>query len=701
MSLLVLHLSDLHITDEKTGILNNSKQIAQSAFLPLRQASACLIIVTGDVAYSGAAEQFVLAEAFLDDIREALKAEGCPVVDIVVVPGNHDCVLTPTDSVRSILIDRVVESPATAEDLDVVTKCTAAQQNFFDFRGRLTRASPCFDHPLWTEYELLVEGRLIRVSAINAAWMSRIPERPGQLVFPVNAFQDILSAPAQLRLALIHHPLNWYAQSTYHDLRKNLRRHCSAILSGHEHLAAAGQVADAEIGTNIYFEADSLNPHESSLVPGYSLMSFEFAKLEVEVNAFRWQSGRFQSMSLRTLSFAEATYGPIERSDLMRDFECILRDPGGVFTHPDKEEVKLDDVFVFPELIFLDRKDKDDTRYSVSSEELLFADPSGHRLLLVGEDKAGKTALLYRAFLEYHALGYWPLYVPGSRISLRSGEDISKILSKVAGEQYRDTRCFGSAQKLKKIALVDDIDRLKSGPRSLGRLVQGLENHFGSIVLTASQGFEIRELVSEDAAITLSGFQTLEFMRFGHALRHRMITRWCQLASWSNLADLDREIHAAEHLINSVLGKNLAPSLPIYLLVLLQSYSQQQQGELQNNSFARYYEYLIIRSLVKAGVRPDSYDEMFNYLSQLAWYFRETEIDEATHAELRGFNRVFSERFTTVDLGSRLELLVATRLLIKRGDSYEFAYPYIYYFFLGRWLARNLDAPGIKGPAQT
>jgi hypothetical protein len=440
--------------------------------------------------------------------------------------------------------------------------------------------------------------------------MSRIPERPGQLVFPANAFQDILSAPAQLRLALIHHPLNWYAQSTYHDLRKNLRRYCSAILSGHEHLAATGEITDAELGTHIYFEADSLNPHEPSLAPGYSLMLFEFDKSAVEVRPFRWQSDRFQSHSTRKLSFAEATHGPTERSDLAQEFEYTLRDPGGAFAHPDKDEVKLDDVFVFPDLVFLNRKIKDNARYSVSSKELLLADPSSHRLLLVGEDKAGKTALLYRAFLEFHALGYRPLYVPGSRISLRPTEHINKLLSTIAGEQYRDARCFESAQKREKIALVDDIDRLKGGARSLGWLIQGLEDHFGSIILTASQGFEIQELVSEEAANTLSGFQTLEFMRFWHALRHRMITRWCQLPAWSNRADLDREIHAAEHLINTVLGNNLAPSLPIYLLIILQTYSQQQQGELQNSSFARYYEYLIVRSLVRAGVRPDSYGSL-------------------------------------------------------------------------------------------
>jgi hypothetical protein len=32
----------------------------------------------------------------------------------------------------------------------------------------------------------------------------------------------------------------------------------------------------------------------------------------------------------------------------------------------------------------------------------------------------------------------------------------------------------------------------------------------------------------------------------------------------------------------------------------------------------------------------------------------------------------------------------------KRGDAYEFAYPYVFYFFLGRWLARHLEDAGVK-----
>jgi metallophosphoesterase superfamily enzyme len=131
MSLLILHLSDLHIKDEKDDILNKSTHIAQSAFSGLRQASVCLIIVTGDLAYSGAVEQFTLAASFLNKIRETLKAEGCHLVDILVVPGNHDCALTSAESVRSILIDRVVEMPATAEDLEVVAhgaKCVSTRQ---------------------------------------------------------------------------------------------------------------------------------------------------------------------------------------------------------------------------------------------------------------------------------------------------------------------------------------------------------------------------------------------------------------------------------------------------------------------------------------------------------------------------------------------------------------------------------------------
>ena len=157
------------------------------------------------------------------------------------------------------------------------------------------------------------------------------------------------------------------------------------------------------------------------------------------------------------------------------------------------------------------------------------------------------------------------------------------------------------------------------------------------------------------------------------------------------------QIHKIETLVNTVIGKSLVPSQPIYLLILIQSYLRDQQNELQNSSFAYYYQYIITKSFGESGVKREELDELFNYLSQLAWFFRKNDLKEVGLTNIKTFNREFCDEFVTIDLNQRLELLCRAKILIKRGEYYSFTYPYIYFYFLGKFLADNLYKPEIKG----
>lgn len=95
MKITILHLSDIHLCNSTDAVLARATDIASACFSAARESEACLIAVTGDVAYSGLEPEFELAERLLRSIKQAIQAEGCPFVDIIVVPGNHDCKLKP------------------------------------------------------------------------------------------------------------------------------------------------------------------------------------------------------------------------------------------------------------------------------------------------------------------------------------------------------------------------------------------------------------------------------------------------------------------------------------------------------------------------------------------------------------------------------------------------------------------------------
>ncbi|MGH9960004.1 MAG: hypothetical protein ACREBC_23255 [Pyrinomonadaceae bacterium] len=86
MKLTILHISDMHIRSSSDLVLSRAKDIASASYSVARESDGCFVVVTGDVAWSGKELEYEAAERFLTGIKNAIQAEGCPVVDILVHP---------------------------------------------------------------------------------------------------------------------------------------------------------------------------------------------------------------------------------------------------------------------------------------------------------------------------------------------------------------------------------------------------------------------------------------------------------------------------------------------------------------------------------------------------------------------------------------------------------------------------------------
>lgn len=628
MKISLLHLSDIHVRSSADKIFKFSDELVSTCYSDARSSDAFFIIVTGDIAFSGKKEEYEAVETLLKDAKGKLESEGCKFVEILMVPGNHDCVLIPENEVRTTLINSILEKNELAEKDQIVDLCAAVQTNYFDFREKISTKGKILDHKLLTEYEFLVANKVIRFTAINASWMSRIPEVAGQLIFPANKFRDVISQPAELRFVLVHHPLNWYYPNSSSELRRLVNTHATAILSGHEHSSHTGLTNDFDLGSNLYFESKALQPHEKNMSAGYSIMSF-----------FIDDGSESKNCLLKSFELAENSIDQIEEKPISLEGvnsslkECLnlndvflkkISDVGGGFIHPDKEHLEIDDLFIYPEFkrkkYNNDNDDVEPANFSIPSEDILSPDIDNLSLLILGEEKSGKTTVLFNSYKEMHNSGLMPLYITSSEIGNFNTSDLPKLLKKCANDQYKEPNQFLRSTKKKRVVFVDDIDRTRGGLRTILKFIKALETEFDSIILTANSGFELSEIVNKDLATALQNFDTYEITRFGHTLRHKLIRKWCLCGQIATLHELDKKVYEIENVVNLVLGKNLVPSQPFYLLILLQSSNvHTDQSELKNSSFAHYYEYLMTGNLKKSGVKRDEYDELFNYLSHLAW----------------------------------------------------------------------------------
>lgn len=694
--LAIIHISDIHIKSNTDSCLKHAQDIATASYKLARDADACLLLITGDLAYSGAKKEYqVINTKLIQPIVESVEQETKRPLYISITPGNHDCLLKPINDVREDVIKSIIEEPSKAENEQRIEVCVSAQKYFFEFLNQVITPKAITPSKLFWQQEFEVGGKCVVVSSLNVAWMSRLPEAQGQLVYPINLFNEFLSKSACIHLALIHHPFNWYEQSAYQELRTRLRRSCTAVFSGHEHVGNSGKIEEKLSGSSLFFESAALQPHEKNAEAGFSTHLFDLENRQVTTQAFVFSSMSVKTKGDVTLSSWSDDNLIHSALDITPDFTSHLNDSGGNFTHAAKEKLYLEDLFVWPDLRIW--KLTDIAKSQIRSSKILLSNLENcDQIIIYGDDKSGKTTLLLWYFRELVSQGFAPVYLSVSDIKVKSPEDAENRIEKAVSEQYKNPENLKTLSKDRRILLIDDVDRIKSGIDSLIHLLSYSDRHFSGICLTAANGFEITNLVSGSVAGVLSTFTSFELMRFGLKLRHQLIKKWCSLSSNTNKIELDRRIDDVESIVNSVIGKRLVPEYPIYLLILLQSSEQHRHGEIQNSGLSHYYQYLITKNLGEVGVKPSELDEHFNYLSLLAWHFREENCKELEVHELAKPNKKFSERFVTVDLNQRLDLLTKARILTKRDNSYSFSYPYVYYFFTGLYLAKNIEEPIIK-----
>lgn len=106
--ILFLHLSDIHIKNEEDEILSRTLAIASTTFQRLPEIHTIIIIVSGDIAWSGIRSEYILAEKFIASLIDLISLENTKIkVEVFVCPGNHDCDFSLNDETRDAVLARI------------------------------------------------------------------------------------------------------------------------------------------------------------------------------------------------------------------------------------------------------------------------------------------------------------------------------------------------------------------------------------------------------------------------------------------------------------------------------------------------------------------------------------------------------------------------------------------------------------------
>lgn len=150
-----------------------------------------------------------------------------------------------------------------------------------------------------------------------------------------------------------------------------------------------------------------------------------------------------------------------------KSFEVFLNDAELLSkAHPNKTEVLIDDIFIFPELIKFDNlllsKEK-----KVNAEAVISNFYDYSKILFIGENQSGKTTLCKVIFKELFSKKYIPVYIQ-DRVNRYKGSIESKII-KAFKEQYENVD-ITEIDSRRIVPIIDDFQFAQSKEKILSNL---------------------------------------------------------------------------------------------------------------------------------------------------------------------------------------------------------------------------------------
>ena len=301
--LVLVHISDIHFKSSAGTVQDRNKDLRNELQLDLRRQRTHVrkfdvIIVTGDIAFSGKRPEFEIASKWLDVLREQLDMRE---ENILVIPGNHDVDRDTIASSKEILdlhakLRGCDDNALQSAFADVMSK--EEGQRLFDAIAEFNafaRQYGCAVHreePFWERDFSLHDGFRLRIRGMTSTCISGLGDDDRAKRMILGEIQCALRQESGVEyLTMAHHPPSWLLDQDNVQRYLNARAHIQ--LYGHKH---EQWIEPAGKGVRVVAGAVHPERSESKWIPRYNVITLSVRKqddarfLEVIVYPRRWSN---------------------------------------------------------------------------------------------------------------------------------------------------------------------------------------------------------------------------------------------------------------------------------------------------------------------------------------------------------------------------------------------------------------------------
>jgi Calcineurin-like phosphoesterase len=701
MKALFLHLSDFHFRHGTDALLSRVSRITAALGSVDAIADLCVVAATGDIAFSGKKSEYEIADRFFETLKAELSERyGEQNVELLFVPGNHDCDFSTDSELRNLVIQNLPSKIGDLRQDDSIFRTLIyPQSEFFQFSSKWMKSCEKDPWVFWSRTDSLNNVR-VRALCYNTAFSSQLDEEQGKLFFPLHLVSPDknLSHPDAITIGLLHHPYSWIESNNGIALRDHIETVVDFVLTGHQHsesIYSKKNIGGEEIN---YFEGAALRG-DTDGDSGFNVVLCDLAESKFRRFEFRWNGDVYSPTHSHDWSPFIRNRRVKERFEANPEYRSILHDPGTGFTHPRKPKLQLEDIFIYPDLTkfsFERRVEGRDTPELISSSNVKEFLLEQKKVFVTGQDRAGKTSLTKILYSELMKLGFVPVAISATGLISISESKLIGLINEAFVAQYSQSslELYKQLGPNRKVVIVDDWHKTKLTFDGRTVVVDTLSKLFGRIYIFSAEGFRIEEISRyRESANPLRAFELCEFREFGHVLRARLVEKWYCIGrnfTW-DVNEHAREIDDIERLLATLLGKNLIPSYPETILSILQTIEAHNAPSTPSGSYGYLYEALLTSALANVCKDSAELDLMYTFISRLAFYLFSTERKLLSRADVEHISgKYFDEYSIPLNVSDLLARLETAQVILKLSGNYSFRYKYVYYYFVGRYFQEAL-----------
>ncbi|MFE7792515.1 metallophosphoesterase [Streptomyces sp. NPDC057460] len=685
----VLHISDLHV--RQVWLADQNKII--NAFLrDLRtrheQEKIDAVVLSGDIAFSAQNDEFHFAQKYLlDPIQEIL---GIDRNRIVLAPGNHDVDISLIDQfaeegMRGHLKDRTAVNRLLDDEIQL-NRAIERMRPWIDFhRTYYEGVSVDFLSPLTTVHRFLAGDKSIAIATLNSAWRATgsgddadrahliVGDR--QLSTAVDAVAD-----ADIRIAVMHHPINWLAEFDQNDAKRELNKGFHILCTGHTHVnepqaiqTTLGQIVHSAAGS-LYNSREYVNSYSIiDFLPGVSGGSVKMRtyyeprdEFDIAVNVaagglvkFSFENSPSNSGVLTTTRKSSELAASV-LLDLVRERSILSANT------PDDPD--MNDLLIPPVLLplpleqYLSAEDPDEGGNAIERDDLRERLGEDKYFILAGDESSGLTSAMQ--WLIYQAYALDPDLVPILIDQGVIGPGKDPVSSAVRKELALAGIPAGPKDPLPKLALAIDTTDIGT-TRRLQRVIEFIRNNPDNTYVVGCR--------PDDESVVA---ESLQREGLKPCTRYLGVFGRRELRSLVALAGSDRaeEIVTA---VQSLLSRERLPRTPAMVAALISIIAAGSSLALGDNDTAvleTYLGMLLGRGEEESDRKPElDYRQRQHILSTLAEKFVRDDITRLSRMETERFLHDYFEGVGWSEPpGDVIKSLVVRRVLVERDQMISF-----------------------------